>query len=662
MASRTSPMLEAARVFVRHAPLSMVLLDLETRILEVSDRLLRDTGLPRDEFCGRFAEEAFGLFGGDVAGELKSTRAALDAGEHVTFDRPTQLPAGESMHVRCQVSYWRDERGEPAGLLYINHDVTQEVRAKAEQKRSESLLRTIIDHMPALITTQDLATGRYILVNDRMAELTGIPEGRFVGRRPAEILPAKTARTAEIDTAAARANGGQMEFERVVARGPATGRIIRTRRVVFEDGDHRPYALTVGEDVTELRRATEAMKQAAARADAANQAKSEFLANMSHEIRTPLNGVIGVAGALARTTLAPAQQEMVSIIETSAKTLEALLSDILDLSRVEAGHLVFNPEPFDLATSVTACSALFDAAAEAKGLDLVTSISENALGAYIGDAARLRQILSNLVGNAVKFTARGSVTLDVTAQRGEVSSQLYFKVRDTGIGFDAETKARLFPRFEQADGSITRRFGGTGLGLAISHALAEAMGGRLEADAQPGLGAIFTLTLELPRCAGSADLWGEAEDATGELGPLNGARVLVAEDHPTNRRVLELVLGAAGVELVCVENGAEAVAAFRRDAFDIILMDMQMPVMDGLTAISEIRRLEALDGLEPTLTFVLTANALPEHVRAAGEAGADGHISKPIVAGALLETLAQAIEAQRASAASVANSPPRARA
>jgi CheY-like chemotaxis protein len=362
---------------------------------------------------------------------------------------------------------------------------------------------------------------------------------------------------------------------------------------------------------------------------------------MSHEIRTPLNGVMGVAGALAKTELSAQQAEMVSLIETSAKTLETLLSDILDLARIEAGKMEIRPEPFDLATSVNACSALFDAAAQAKGLDLSVEIAPAALGAYVGDAARIRQILSNLLGNAVKFTTVGGVTLTIDARRGETHSQLRFEVRDTGIGFDAETKARLFSRFEQADGSITRRFGGSGLGLSISRSLAEAMGGRLEAEAVPGEGAVFVLTLELPRCEGALDLWFDAAEPEPEADPLVGMRVLLAEDHPTNRRVVELILGAAGVDLTCVENGVEAVDAFRRSAFDLILMDMQMPLMDGLTAIGEIRRLEAASGQAPTPIHVLTANAMPEHISASIAAGADGHLSKPILAEALIERVAE---------------------
>ena len=269
-------------------------------------------------------------------------------------------------------------------------------------------------------------------------------------------------------------------------------------------GDDGEVERTVGvlRNIDKEKRAEITLARAKEAAEGANRAKSEFLANMSHEIRTPLNGVMGVASALARTGLDPNQREMVGLIESSAKTLETLLSDVLDLARVESGRMTLVYEPFELSHCLADVAALFQPSAEEKGLDLIVDIGPGVEGVYLGDAARVRQILSNLVSNAVKFTPSGEVRIGASALRTPDGVEAKIWVKDTGIGFDDEVKARLFSRFEQADGSITRRYGGTGLGLSISRSLAERMGGDLDAASAPGQGATFTLTLPLdPRRA-----------------------------------------------------------------------------------------------------------------------------------------------------------------
>ena len=379
-------------------------------------------------------------------------------------------------------------------------------------------------------------------------------------------------------------------------------------------------------------------------AETANRAKSEFLANMSHEIRTPLNGVVGVAAALGRTELTSAQKEMVGLIQTSSEALETILSDVLDFSRIESGRLELVVERFHLEGALRSAAALFEASARAKGLSFQVEVAHDIRGHFEGDAVRIRQVLFNLVSNAVKFTRAGGI--EVTAApvgRNDDLTRVAISVADTGIGFDETVKARLFERFEQGDGSITRQFGGSGLGLAISRALAEAMGGKLEARSRPGKGSRFTLTLPLKRVAGKT---APAAPETGDLatGPLR--RVLLAEDHAVNRRVVELILATAGVDLVCVENGRQAVDAAASGVFDLILMDMQMPEMDGLSAIRAIRDHEHRMGAPRTCIWALSANALPEHLEASMAAGADGHLTKPVSAPALFEVLTGACAAQ----------------
>ncbi|HVI34065.1 ATP-binding protein [Phenylobacterium sp.] len=407
----------------------------------------------------------------------------------------------------------------------------------------------------------------------------------------------------------------------------------------------------VARDVTERLAIEAEMAAARAAAEAANRAKSDFLANMSHEIRTPLNGVIGVAAALAQTELADHQREMVELIARSGGTLERLVSDILDLSKIEAGRLEIEVRPFDLRAELDGVVEVFRLRAEDKGLAFRAEHGAAARGEFLGDAVRLKQVAGNLLSNAVKFTAHGEVAvrLDVEDGCAGAPARLTLEVRDTGVGFDEAFAARLFQRFSQADTSITRRFGGSGLGLSISQALAEMMGGELQAASVPGRGSVFRLVLPLPRHrplaeydAGSAAPEPPSALALPErAGPL---RILLAEDHPTNRRVVELILQPLGVELVAVEDGALALEAYRAGTFDLVLMDMQMPVMDGLAATRAIRGHETAAGAPRTPLIVLSANAMRQHREDARAAGADLHLAKPITARALVEAMARALE------------------
>ncbi len=366
----------------------------------------------------------------------------------------------------------------------------------------------------------------------------------------------------------------------------------------------------------------------------ANTEKSRFLANMSHELRTPLNGVIAISDALAQRQRTKRDRELAQLIVSSGRLLEQVLTDILDFSKIEAGEITLADEVVDLRAVVERIAELHRAAAEAKGLALIWRVAPEAQGTYRGDSVRLTQVLSNLLSNAVKFTQAGSVILTAEAR----DEGLFFSVVDTGIGFDDAVKARLFRRFEQADTSIRRRFGGTGLGLAISRSLVELMGGQIDVDSAPGYGSAFHFTLPLVRAQAEAP----HEEAEAEPAiELAGVRILLAEDHPTNQKVIQLILEAVGVHLDIVENGALALDRVRAEPYDLVLMDMQMPELDGLSATMALRAWEAEAGRARLPVIMLTANALDEHVRSSLEAGADEHLSKPIRPMALIEAIAR---------------------
>ncbi len=397
-------------------------------------------------------------------------------------------------------------------------------------------------------------------------------------------------------------------------------------------------------DVTaqvEVAREMEAAREAA---ELANQAKSDFLANMSHEIRTPLNGVIGVIDALARTELSGAQREMVDLIRESGVNLAALVSDILDLSRIEAGGLELEEAVFDLGEALGGALAMARLNATAKGLNFRSYMSPAAQGRFRGDGLRLRQVLGNLLSNAVKFTETGTIAVEldcaVTPEGGEALS---CSVSDTGVGFDPTQADQLFQRFNQIDATMTRRFGGSGLGLAICRSLVERMGGEISAESRPGEGSVFRFTVPLRREA----VGGEAPHATAEPAVAPGARplhVLLAEDNLANQKVVELLLSPFDIVLETVENGAQALEALRRDAFDLVLMDLQMPVMDGLTATRSIRHWEAERSARRTPIVVLSANAMAHHCAEALAAGADLHVAKPLTGAALLAGIEQALD------------------
>ncbi len=388
----------------------------------------------------------------------------------------------------------------------------------------------------------------------------------------------------------------------------------------------------MADQVDALQRIQTDLECAKVAAEAASRAKSEFVATMSHELRTPLNGVVGMAGLLGRTGLGAEQKRYVEVIQTSAQGLVEIVGDILDFSKIEAGHLTLSREPLRLSAWLEELTAMVRLEAEEKNIDFRLDVT----GDYEVDAdsLRLRQILINLLGNALKFTERGSVTLTAFPEMGEADPTWVFEVADTGIGIDPEHQAHLFEAFRQADQSTTRRFGGTGLGLAITQRLVRAFGGTIEVDSQPGRGSRFVVRLPLFTRAVQADV---VENADEDDAPSRRRlSVLVAEDNPINQELILAVLEYENCEVTIAEDGVEALEKLETGVFDLVLVDLHMPRMDGLEFARRVRGDRARDGLP---LVALTASTSVEDRAACSDAGMVGFLNKPIQIDSLRDTL-----------------------
>jgi signal transduction histidine kinase/ActR/RegA family two-component response regulator len=412
-------------------------------------------------------------------------------------------------------------------------------------------------------------------------------------------------------------------------------------------------------EIAERRKTSEQLLAARDAAESANRAKSEFLANMSHEMRTPLNSIIGGTEFLEGAVLSPEQQRCLEMIRHAGDSLLVQVNDLIDLARIEAGQLELVMKEFNLLDTLEATILMMRLDAQQKGLEFSFSAAADIPHFVTGDQARLQQVLVNLIANAIKFTDRGG-RVSVTAQRGQSepgSVEVYFAVRDTGIGIERDKLQVIFETFVQADSSITRRFGGSGLGLAISRRLVEAMGGGIVVESQPGVGSSFTFRI---RFLLAENVAGAPKERNGSSGPCYDSRIAAAADDPEarprvllvddsleNRELMRLLLARQPLVIDEAGDGREALELFEQKRYSLILMDIQMPVMDGYSATRMMREAEQRSGWRRTPIVALTAHAYEDDVRKCREAGCDDHIAKPFKKKTLLQCLAHYLEGVR---------------
>ena len=539
-------------------------------------------------------------------------------------------------------------------LLYVGiiRDISERKRNLEALRASEAKMRAVIETAVDGLIIID-GEGRIQIFNPACERLFGYSPSEVVGQNVRMLMPPPY----------------RQEHDSYIGNYQRTGerKIIGIGREVVgqrKDGSTFPMELSVGEaqtpdgrvyvgiirDISERRTAMEAVTSAK-QAEAANRAKSEFLATMSHELRTPMNGILGMAGLLLDTPLTAEQRDYAEAVQKSGETLLTLLNNILDLSKIEAGRFELYDRPFDPNEVLDGIAAIWESQANRKGLEFFVTNDLRGVSALIGDPDRLRQILVNLVSNAVKFTSSGFVALRVKreASMGE-KVVLRFEVKDSGIGIAEDVQSRLFRKFEQADAATARTYGGSGLGLAICRQLTEMMGGHIGLVSAPGRGSTFWVTLpfdvvESESYGGPNNQDRKRPENQGSAAINSSLNILVAEDHPYNQKLMVARLGTAGHRVTLANDGVEAVEKARQQVFDLILMDVRMPEMDGIQATAEIRKLPPPHGNVPIIA--VTAHAMRGDRERYIEAGMDDYVSKPVDFAALFQVVQKVLERYR---------------
>lgn len=558
--------------------------------------------------------------GGDVVSWVMMVEQAM---------RPALYPTAVAAATDEPEALLRALGGVDALASWVTGAVAHHRQARtAEVERDALFLRSVVEDLPQMVFVKDALDLSFVRVNRACEEILGFGREELLGRHDHDVFPTEEADFFTRKDRDVLSGGRPIDIPEEPVQTPHRGlRWLHTRKVPIVDDSGRPrYLLGISEDITEAKRVQAELERARRAAEDANAAKSEFLARMSHELRTPLNCIVGMTELLRESEADPERREHLGLVLSSAETLLALLNEVLDFSKVEAGKLTLEAVDFDLRGLLEEVVATFAPRTREKGVELRLDVERSVPAWVRGDRLRIRQVLSNLLDNAVRFTETGEVRVRVARRGAEADEHLLaVEVADTGVGIPPDKQDVVFRAFDQADGSVSRQYGGSGLGLTIASRLVELMGGRIELESAPGRGSAFRFEVRL-----RSGTEGPASPPTPAPEAVSRMRVLVAEDNPVNRTLIARLLEHLGHEVVVVAGGEEAVAVVERELerLDVVLMDVEMPGVDGLEAT---RRIRALGGRAVSLPILaLTAHAGAADRERCRAAGMDAHVTKPI--------------------------------